>query len=132
MKDGTSKEIDCPEAIVFYNCNMGGVDLADQMITLYEHDRKSRKWWEKVFFRLLMTAVYNAHLTYTEYETLDDLDAQLDVNQRVFPDFHTNSYDNLVEPADSIIETNGLTETVDAPNIIPGTIEWIISSQRSI
>ncbi|KAG5899910.1 hypothetical protein JTB14_002462 [Gonioctena quinquepunctata] len=25
MKDGTSKEFDCPEAIVFYNCNMGGV-----------------------------------------------------------------------------------------------------------
>ncbi|KAG5861133.1 hypothetical protein JTB14_017912 [Gonioctena quinquepunctata] len=66
MKDGTSKEIDCPEAIVFYNCNMGGVDLADQMIPSYEHDRKSRKWWKKVFFRLLMTAVYNAYIIYTE------------------------------------------------------------------
>ncbi|KAG5887663.1 hypothetical protein JTB14_037661 [Gonioctena quinquepunctata] len=62
MKDGTSKEIDCPEAIVFYNCNRS----CRQMITLYEHDRKSSKWWKKVFFRLLMTAVYNAYIIYTE------------------------------------------------------------------
>ena len=29
---------------------MGGVDHADQMIGLYDLDRKSQKWWRKVFF----------------------------------------------------------------------------------
>ena len=43
MKDGSKKDIPCPVAIKFYNQTMGGVDLADQMITLYELDRKSQK-----------------------------------------------------------------------------------------
>ena len=66
MKDGTKVDMPCPEAIIFYNEHMGGVDLGDQMITLYDLDRKSKKWWIKVFFRLLMTAVYNAYVIYTE------------------------------------------------------------------
>lgn len=66
MKDGTSKELECPEAIIFYNKHMGGVDHADQMSTLYELDRRSTKWWKKVFFRLLMVALCNAHIVYQE------------------------------------------------------------------
>ena len=58
QKDGTKQEVSCPEAIAFYNKHMGGVDHADQMITLYDLDRKNKKWWRKVFFRLLLTAVY--------------------------------------------------------------------------
>ncbi|GFU35517.1 rho guanine nucleotide exchange factor 10-like protein [Trichonephila clavipes] len=49
MKNG-SKEFECPMAIEFYNKIMRGVDLADQMANVYELDRKSCKWWEKVFF----------------------------------------------------------------------------------
>ena len=66
MKDESKKDVPCPVAIKFYNQTMGGVDLADQMITLYELDRKSQKWWRKVFFRLLMTAVHNAFIIYCE------------------------------------------------------------------
>ena len=29
---------------------MGGVDRADQFVGLYDHDRKSNKWWKKVFY----------------------------------------------------------------------------------
>ena len=43
MKDGSKQYVPCPVAIYFYNQTMGGVDLADQMITLYEIDRKSQK-----------------------------------------------------------------------------------------
>ncbi|CAH2002393.1 unnamed protein product [Acanthoscelides obtectus] len=32
---------------------MGGVDLSDQMSSLYEIDRKSQKWWRKTFYKLL-------------------------------------------------------------------------------
>uniref|UniRef100_A0A0L8HQH0 PiggyBac transposable element-derived protein domain-containing protein n=1 Tax=Octopus bimaculoides TaxID=37653 RepID=A0A0L8HQH0_OCTBM len=45
---------------------MGGVDRSDQMVTLYELDKKSRKWWTKVFFRLLMTATYNNYVIHSE------------------------------------------------------------------
>lgn len=66
MKDGSVKEIQCPEAIVFYNNYMGGVDHADHIIGLYDLDRRSNKWWKKVFYRLLLTAVHNAHVIYEE------------------------------------------------------------------
>lgn len=66
MKDGSKEEFECPMAIEFYNKIMGGVDLADQMAHLYELDRKSCKWWKKVFFRLMMTAVVNSWIAYCE------------------------------------------------------------------
>ncbi|CAH1992523.1 unnamed protein product [Acanthoscelides obtectus] len=44
MKDGSSSEVPCPEAIEFYNKYMGGVDHADQMVSLYDINRKSAKW----------------------------------------------------------------------------------------
>jgi len=52
----------CPQAIEFYNSIMGGVDLTDQKTGLYDLDRKSHKWWKKVFFKLFMTSVVNACL----------------------------------------------------------------------
>jgi len=66
MKDGSLEEIDCPDAIKFYNEKMGGVDLADQMTSLYDIDRKSQKWWRKVYYKLLMMAVYNSFVVFRE------------------------------------------------------------------
>lgn len=60
QKDGMKKSVTCPEAISFYNKYMGGVDMTDQYTVLYDIDRKSNKWWKRVFQRLLMTAVTNA------------------------------------------------------------------------
>ena len=45
---------------------MGKVDHADQMIGLYDLDRKSRNWGRKVFFYLLLTAVYNSYIIFCE------------------------------------------------------------------
>lgn len=64
QKNGSREEISCPAAIVTYREIMGGVDRADQMATYYEPDRKSTKWWKKVFFRLLMVSVVNAWIVY--------------------------------------------------------------------
>ena len=66
QKDGTVKEVACSVPIAFYNKYMGGVDHADQIVGLYDLDRKSRKWWRKVFFRLLLTAVYNSYFIFSE------------------------------------------------------------------
>ncbi|GFQ70869.1 piggyBac transposable element-derived protein 4 [Trichonephila clavata] len=64
MKNVTREEFECSETIEFYNKIMGGVDLADQVANVYELDRKSCKWWKKVFFRLLMSAVVNSWIAY--------------------------------------------------------------------
>lgn len=68
QKDGISKEFDCPEAINFYNRYMAGVDKADQYATYYEIDRKSNKWWKRVFYRLLLIAVSNSWIIYKSFQ----------------------------------------------------------------
>lgn len=68
QKDGTLKSFDCPDAINFYNKFMAGVDRADQYSTCYEIDRKSKKWWKRVFYRLLMIAVSNSWILYKNFK----------------------------------------------------------------
>lgn len=65
-KQGKLDEVAAPDAAVFYNNYMGGVDLSDQMVTLYDIDRKSAKWWKKVFYRLLLQAVVNCWIIYKD------------------------------------------------------------------
>lgn len=67
QKDGTRKTVDCPLLISDYNRMMGGVDLADQKTAVYDMNRKSRKWWKKVFFKILMLCVVNAWIIYMEH-----------------------------------------------------------------
>ena len=43
---------------------MGGVDLSDQKVSVYDINRKSLKWWRKVFYKLLMTSVVNSHIIF--------------------------------------------------------------------
>lgn len=66
QKDGTRVDVTCPDLVKTYRNIMGGVDLADKMVTLYELDRKSAKWWRKVFFRLMMTCAVNAWIIHAE------------------------------------------------------------------
>ncbi|GFR11196.1 piggyBac transposable element-derived protein 4 [Trichonephila clavata] len=66
MKDGSKEEFKCLVAIEFYNKILGGVDLTDQMTTVYKLDRKSCKWWKKVFFCLLISGVVNSWIAYCE------------------------------------------------------------------
>lgn len=66
QKDGSDKTFDCPQAIVFYNEFMAGVDKGDQYSTTYEVDRKSNKWWKRVYHRLLQITVSNAWIIFKQ------------------------------------------------------------------
>ena len=46
-----------PSVVDLYNHNMNGVDIADQHSVYYAFQRKTRKWWRKVFFWLVETTV---------------------------------------------------------------------------
>lgn len=59
-KDGNKMAIDCSSLICFYNKYMGGVDLSDQKVSVYGFDRRSKKWWKKVFYKFLMATVVNS------------------------------------------------------------------------
>lgn len=65
-KTGERQPVECPEAIAFYRQKMGGVDRADQLVGLYDHDRKSNKWWKKVFYTCLNMCAVNAWIVYND------------------------------------------------------------------
>ena len=58
-----------PKPTMIDECNhyMSGVDELDQLISTYSFTKKSKKWWEKVFFRLLEISVINACILYTKF-----------------------------------------------------------------
>lgn len=64
-KDGTKKVITCPQLIKDYNIHMGYVDKADQLKSTYEIDRKSRKWWHRIFFHFLDVTVVNSYILFS-------------------------------------------------------------------
>ena len=59
------KETPCPTAIIDYNTYMGGVDLADQMLSYYSMtSRHTLKWWKKVFWRMVDLCIMNSWIIF--------------------------------------------------------------------
>ena len=46
---------------------MKGVDLSNQLISYYELNRKTIKWWKRIFFHLLDIAIVNSFIIYKKY-----------------------------------------------------------------
>ena len=55
-----------PVVVDSYNQYMNGVDIADQYAVYYSFVRKTVKWWRKVAFWLLGTAMVNSYVLYKE------------------------------------------------------------------
>ena len=64
--DHDGKIIQKPDAIIYYNKNMGGVDKIDQQLDSINIIRKSFQWYHKVFFRLFSVAMLSSHKIYKE------------------------------------------------------------------
>lgn len=56
----------CPPCAVDYNKNTGAVDRHDQMVRNYAIDRKSRRWWVRMFVNFLDAIMVNAYTVYKE------------------------------------------------------------------
>ncbi|KAI5636940.1 transposase IS4 domain-containing protein [Phthorimaea operculella] len=60
-----------PAVVVAYNKTMGGVDLKDQKLSQYFFERKrGRKWYVKVFKRLINISILNTFTIATKIPTL--------------------------------------------------------------
>lgn len=59
-KDKKIITIDRPFAVKVYNDYMGGVGLMDQMVAMYPHRRKNKRWYIRMFFHFLDVTVVNA------------------------------------------------------------------------
>ena len=45
---------------------MGGVDMADMLISSYGLSKKSKKWWHRIFFGLIDQALCNAFIAFNK------------------------------------------------------------------
>lgn len=72
-KDGTSVQVPCPVMLTDYNKNMNFVDKFDQLRACYGIDRKSHKWWHRIFFFFIDAAVVNAFIINTLLATTPKL-----------------------------------------------------------
>jgi hypothetical protein len=61
---GGFREIAKPIAVDGYNSKMGGVDRSDQLNSYYLANGKTVKWWKKVLFHMLNTAITNAFVLF--------------------------------------------------------------------
>ena len=53
-----------PEIVTFYNTTKGGVDTVDQMSSVYNCARNTRRWPMVIFYRLLNIASINGFIIY--------------------------------------------------------------------
>lgn len=58
----TTKRLHIPKVVDDYNFNMGGVDIADQLRSVYTSHLQSRRTWMPLFFWLLDTSVTNSYI----------------------------------------------------------------------
>ena len=71
------KETPCPTAIIDYNNYMGGVDLADQMLSYYSMtSRRMLKWWKKVFWRMVDLCIVNSWIIFRTNTPDSDIKSQ--------------------------------------------------------
>lgn len=63
-KTGERVIVKCPKSVAEYNKNMGGVDRFDHLMAVYSISQKSRRWWIKIFYYLLESAIVNSFILY--------------------------------------------------------------------
>ncbi|CAG4963420.1 unnamed protein product [Parnassius apollo] len=66
QKDGSKSNVSCPIGILEYTKRMGGVDRFDQKRGTYSISRRSKRWWMRIFYFLVDSAITNAYIIYTQ------------------------------------------------------------------
>ena len=56
-----------PNTVNIYSRLMKGFNLSNQLINYYELNRKTIKWWKRIFFHLLDIAIVNSFIIYKKY-----------------------------------------------------------------
>lgn len=111
-RNGVLNEVNCPEAVIQYNRCMNYVDKFDQLKSTYAIERKSRKWWHRIFFHFLDCAVINSYITYkelkkTHHPELDQLSAK---------DFRRSVYLGILAPFQAKKLKSGTKHSISQPS----------------
>ncbi|CAB3241853.1 unnamed protein product [Arctia plantaginis] len=78
-----------PSAIVHYNNFMPGIDLQDQMLAYYPVQRKTLRWYKKLFVHMLQMSLSNAMYLYNKFSATNKMnlyDFRLSILERLLPD----------------------------------------------
>ena len=57
-----------PKAVIDYCKKMGGVDLSDEVSKYYTTERKTVKWWKKLFIHILTLLLTNAFILFRQQQ----------------------------------------------------------------
>lgn len=63
-RNGQIEDINCPRILLDYNMNMGFVDKLDQLKSNFGLDRRSHKWWHRIFFHFIDICIVNSYILY--------------------------------------------------------------------
>ena len=63
----TNEPVKKHDLVYQYNRYMGCVNCNDQLLKYSAFNRRTLKWWKKVFFRLLNVAMVNAYVLHCEW-----------------------------------------------------------------
>mgnify|MGYP000106010065 CR=1 FL=1 len=63
--DGSITQIQCPKIAKDYHGNMGCVDKADMLRSLYPIDRKAKRCWLTLFWYFVDVSIINAFILYS-------------------------------------------------------------------
>lgn len=100
------KDIPCPQIVKQYNKSMGGVDLADMLISLYRIPCKTKRWYVKVFWHLVDIAKVNAWILYRRhYQQRQEREPSKGGKSKTFLDFSSEIAEGLTR-ADKINPTS--------------------------
>ena len=84
--------------VKIYTKYMGGVDRSDRLVRTYSVSRQSKKWWYRLFYYLLDTALANSFILYKLSPNHDEL-SELDyLKQLAVLLIGTKSKDEEVRP----------------------------------
>jgi len=70
QNNGSKLTVTCPAVIKDYNKYMGGVDKADQLRALYCVNRKSHKWWHRLFWGILDILFVNSYIINNSFNNI--------------------------------------------------------------
>ena len=69
QKDGSRIAVPCPEAVISYNSNMGGVDRGDQLRGYYNCHTKSCKFYKYIFYFLFDVSITIAFILWKHFSS---------------------------------------------------------------
>ena len=99
---GGTETVSKPVMITAYTNFMGGVDVADQLVTYYGFAHCSKKWWKRAFFHLLEVCMVNAYILYcsSTHRNISHVDFILSVARELLE----KSGHVLMSPSPSLVD----------------------------